>query len=206
MRSWSRATALLLACSLLAACTDRGDDEADDTDEVAVESQDDADPEASEEAIDGEEGSAEDSASETEESSSPRSVDLEETETHPSGATVTVTGLTIDDRAVYVDLEAFNPSQEDIRLAESGRYIRLEAPQGRTFDFRPPEDNPDLSVPSGGELTATLGFVGQLSDDDVTLDLLLNWGSQGALNVDREHARFPSFEFRDLPVAGDTSS
>jgi hypothetical protein len=127
-------------------------------------------------------------------------VEVDETREHPTNTEVTVTEVEVEPNAVYVSLEAFNGSSEEVSLAfDEDIFIRLLV-DDRRLTFRPPEDNPSLEIPPGGELSARLAFSGRVGAEADTIDLLLNWGDEGPLNLDGEVGGSPSFEFRDLPL------
>lgn len=130
------------------------------------------------------------------------SIAVEVTRRHPANVTATVTGITVEGRAIYVDLEAFNGSGRTVYLAVSGEdVIRLIDDLGNSYPFQRPEDNPKLELESGGEMDARLAFLGPLVDGANSLDLLMNYNTfDRPMDDSNPNAEIVSFTFEGLPV------
>lgn len=132
------------------------------------------------------------------------SVAVEVTRRHPANVTATVTGITVEGRAIYIDLEVFNGSDHTVYLAVRGEdVVRLIDDLDNSYPFQRPEDNPKLELESGGEMEARLAFLGPLVDGATSLDLLMNYNTfDRPADDSNPNAEVVSFTFEDLPVPG----
>jgi hypothetical protein len=126
-------------------------------------------------------------------------LDLDVTEEHRSGVTVTLTEVRFDGRNLFLDLEAVNPTSRDQRLTwEPPRLI--DAGGARAVFVRvesQEEEDRFLEIPAGGEADATLAFRAPFEPGG-TMSLELNWPSA----QDLEGGRRPYLLFEELPVPG----
>jgi hypothetical protein len=131
-------------------------------------------------------------------------IEFDDVEDTVRGTFVRVNAIESDGRAVYVEIEAFNGSASDVELvwnwpdANTVRLLVDDAPESQSLVYQPPEDNPALAIPSGGELTARLAFLGRLPADAQTISFRLNYTPIGQLTA----AVSPPFTFDDLPAPG----
>lgn len=137
------------------------------------------------------------------ENHSDQSVDLDRKSSHPRReVTVEVTGVEIHDRAVYVMIKAISRDESDLSLAVGSRSVFLVDDRGNLYPWQPPNENSNLRMSLGDELTARLGFIGPIDEDAESLTFFMNYdGPERAINLDL-NAPAPSFKFEDLPIPG----
>lgn len=132
-------------------------------------------------------------------------VSVDRSETHANGVELTIAALRVEQDAIHVDVEAFNAAPFEIFLAAFDQ-VDLIDDTGRTYNYRPPEDNPGLEIDSGGTLEGTLAFLGRLTDGATSVTVRFNYNGDEELEPsDGEHADMssaPAFEFSDLPLPG----
>lgn len=131
-----------------------------------------------------------------------QSIDLDVTQTHPTGVVVTVTRIFTDTRSVHVDIEVDNPTDREVRILSSNPHL-YDAP-GQTsrvggYEWAEVDDTQVawLDIPAGGEASATLAFRGAVDADATSLELTLNGGAD-----DDSDTTLPGFTFSDLPIPG----
>ncbi|MFA9431665.1 hypothetical protein [Egicoccus sp. AB-alg2] len=125
-------------------------------------------------------------------------------QTHPSGATVAVNAITVDEAGdVYVEIEALVAGRRGAQLA--GRTTILEDDLGNRYEFVQPDGNRTLDFARDTQATATLAFVGPLDVDATRVTLGLNGHFRdGARPTSDTPARTttPTFAFEGLPLPG----
>jgi len=99
-------------------------------------------------------------------------VDASAEDRHPNGAHLRVSSVELRERSVAVDVSLVNGHTQEIRL--NGRGLWLVDEQGNAYAFDEPQQNANLTVGSGEELTGTLVFLGSVADDAGSLTLKTN--------------------------------
>jgi hypothetical protein len=128
-------------------------------------------------------------------------VDIDAEQTHASGVVFRLVAIEADGDGVYADVEVFNGSPRDVFIAREPPVLLVEG--GPQLSFRPVEDNPQLELPSGSQLTARFGFLGRLTDPDARLELQINHYAGQPIDPRPDGATsIPHFRFEDLPVPG----
>lgn len=137
------------------------------------------------------------------ENNSDQSVELDRKSSHPRReVTVEVTGVEIHDRAIYVTIKAISRDETDLSLAAASRSVFLVDDRGNLYPWQPPNENSNLGMSLGDELTARLGFIGPIDEEAESLTFFMNYdGPERAINLDL-NAPAPSFKFEDLPIPG----
>ena len=116
---------------------------------------------------------------------------------HANGSTVRVTGVTLGETGVSVDVEAVNGHDASISLSSrTNDPARLTDERGRTYPLVPPTSNPDLEVAEGQVLRGTLQFAGRVPADAQRLTLHVNQTHGSA----EDYATDPRFAI-ELPLA-----
>lgn len=125
-------------------------------------------------------------------------------QTHGSGTTVAVTGVTVDEAGhVLVDIEARVTGRRDARLGSSETILLDDL--GHRYEFAEPAANRNLAIARDHEAEATLAFIGPIDPDATRVSLGINGNYDGTIRtVDDEHANTltPTFAFEDLPLPG----
>jgi hypothetical protein len=130
-------------------------------------------------------------------------VEIDQTQTHTNGVEVNLRSIRVDQDAIYLDIEAFNPTTFRVILAALTE-MSVADDTGREYAYRPPEDNSSLEIQSGETLEGTIAFAGRMSPDATSLRVRINYdGDRPRQPSDADNARIadaPSFEFADLPL------
>jgi hypothetical protein len=91
---------------------------------------------------------------------------------HPGGSLLTVRQVEVRERSVALDVSFVNGRPEPVQL--NGRRVWLVDDQGNGYEFSEPEQNSDLEVGAGAELSGTLVFLGVLDPAATELSLKAN--------------------------------
>lgn len=126
-----------------------------------------------------------------------RTVPLEQQQEHPSGVAMMLTGITYRADSVIVSATITNLSDRPVSLNRGGGSLVLVDDHGRSHPFVPPTDNPEVQIAPRSRVTASFVFIGPVSGDARSVQLLTN-GLSGSRSDRLTSA--PSFLFR-VPVS-----
>jgi hypothetical protein len=125
-------------------------------------------------------------------------------QTHPSGTTVAVTAVEVDEAGdLYVSFEALvsGVQRSSARLA-SDRPL-AEDDLGNRYGFVAPEANQNVSLPQDTRAEFTLAFEGPVDPDATRVTVGLNAGREFRTIEDTyANTIAPTFTFADLPLPG----
>lgn len=123
--------------------------------------------------------------------------DLELSQTSDSGVTVDLTRIAVEGNTLSLDVTGLNGTPNEIYLANGGPNrpdaVSVTIGDGAPLLFQPPPDNEELTVPSGGELTGTLSFVGRIPEDARAVTVVFNAVFSNQVNV-------PEITFDEVPL------
>jgi hypothetical protein len=128
-------------------------------------------------------------------------VSADASDRHPGGSLLTVRGVEVRERSVAVDVSFVNGRTEPVQLA--GSNVWLLDDQGNAYEFDEPEQNADLEVGPGAELTGSLVFLGVLDPRATSLTLRTNvWQPEDTVDLSNRNRqeRSPQMQVSDLPL------
>ncbi|MBS3939351.1 MAG: hypothetical protein KG028_00145 [Actinobacteria bacterium] len=125
-------------------------------------------------------------------------------QTHPSGSTVAVTAITVDDAGhILIDAEALVAGERHAYL-NSYRIVLVDD-LGNVYEFVDPVANANIDIAQDHEADLTLAFVGPIDPGATRVSLGINANYDGTLrSPDEEYANTltPVFTFEGLPLPG----
>lgn len=120
---------------------------------------------------------------------------------HPQGSLLTVEEVEVRERSIALDISLVNGRTDIIRL--NNFRLWLVDDQDNSYEFSPPEQNANLEVAAGAELTGTIVFLGVLDPEATSLTLKSNVNDPLA-DIDLESRGFdgttPKFLVEGLPL------
>lgn len=99
-------------------------------------------------------------------------VDVDASDRHPNGALLSASRVEVRERSVAVDMTLVNGFTDDVSL--NGVGLWLVDDQGNSYAFDEPDQNADLTIGAGEELTGTLVFLGVVPADATSITLKSN--------------------------------
>lgn len=125
-------------------------------------------------------------------------------QTHPSGTTVAVTAITVDEAGhVLIDIEALVSGRRDASL-NSWRTVLIDD-LGNGYEFVEPLANANIAIARDHEADAVLAFVGPIDPAATRVSLGINGNYDGTLRDPAEELAntiTPVFTFEGLPLPG----
>lgn len=104
----------------------------------------------------------------------PNDIDVEESDTHPNGASLTIETIEFVETGITVEFEAKNPSERRIDLSNGRHASFIEDDLGNRYWLKLGDSGPFFRLDQNRRVSGTLLFAGRIHPDATSIELVMN--------------------------------